>query len=53
MNTNQQKERERTNMVKEKSPYGALFFDYKNTISKDSTDQNLTVYGNNTTNKTI
>lgn len=41
------------NMVKEKSPYGALFFDYKNTISKDVTDQNLTVYGNNTTNKTM
>lgn len=41
------------NMVKEKSPYGALFFDYKNAIKKDGSDQNLTIYGNNTNNKTM
>ena len=35
------------NMLKEKSRYGALFFDYKNTITSAKTSQNLTIYGHN------
>ncbi len=38
------------NMVKEKSKYGALFFDSKNVIKREHTDQNLTIYGHKTTN---
>ena len=35
------------NMLKEKSRYGALFFDYNNVIANNKTSQNLTIYGHN------
>lgn len=41
------------NMAKEKSNYGALFFDCDNVIAKDTKSKNLTVYGHNTTNGTM
>ncbi len=41
------------NMAKEKSHYGALFFDKSNVIKNDTVDKNLTIYGNNTTNGTM
>ncbi len=48
--TNDNKYYQAYNMEKEKSHYGALFFDKKDTIKKDTTSKNLTVYGHNTTN---
>ena len=33
------------NMYKEKSRYGALFFDYRCSVSKESPTQNVTIYG--------
>lgn len=41
------------NMIKEKSHYGALFFDKNNVIENNSVDKNLTIYGHNTTNGTM
>lgn len=41
------------NMLKEKSRYGALFFDKNNIIEKDKASKNITVYGHNTTNGTM
>lgn len=38
------------NMAREKSHYGALFFDKNNAIKNDATSKNLTIYGHNTSN---
>ncbi|MBQ1186309.1 MAG: competence/damage-inducible protein A, partial [Clostridia bacterium] len=38
------------NMLKQKSRFGALFFNSNNTIETDSHSKNLTIYGHNTTN---
>lgn len=35
------------NMYKESNRYGALFLDYRNTLTADSKSQNLTIYGHN------
>lgn len=41
------------NMLKEKSKYGALFFDYRDTVSADTVSQNLTIYGHNMRDKSM
>ena len=41
------------NMLGEKSRYGALFFDYRNSVSADNISQNLTVYGHNMKDKSM
>ena len=41
------------NMLKKKSRYGALFFDYQNKISSDGNSKNLTIYGHNTSDKSM
>jgi len=51
--TNNNKYYQSHNMAKEKSRYGALFFDKDNTIKKDAASKNLTIYGNNTENGTM
>ncbi len=33
------------NQNRQKSAYGALYFDYRNTITKEKTDKNLVIYG--------
>lgn len=33
------------NQERQKSVYGALYFDYRNTITKEKTDKNLVIYG--------
>lgn len=33
------------NQNRQKSSYGALYFDYRNTITKEKTDKNLVIYG--------
>lgn len=35
------------NQKKQKSVYGAVFFDYRNTITENETDKNLVIYGHN------
>lgn len=35
------------NQKKQKSVYGAVFFDYRNTITANETDKNLVIYGHN------
>ena len=41
------------NMLGEKSRYGALFFDYRDSISADGSSQNLTIYGHNMKDKSM
>ncbi len=41
------------NMLKEKSRYGALFFDKNSTVERETTSKNITIYGHNTTNGTM
>lgn len=41
------------NMLGEKSRYGALFFDYRGSISADGNNQNLTIYGHNMKDKSM
>lgn len=41
------------NMLKKKSRYGALFFDYNNNIELNNNSKNLTVYGHNTSDKSM
>ena len=41
------------NMLKEKSRYGALFFDKNSTIERETTSKNITIYGHNSTNGTM
>ncbi len=33
------------NQTRQKSSYGALYFDYRNSITEDKTDKNLVIYG--------
>lgn len=41
------------NMLKEKSKYGALFFDANNVIEKNGNSKNLTIYGHNMKDKSM
>ncbi|MBE6782279.1 MAG: competence/damage-inducible protein A [Ruminococcaceae bacterium] len=41
------------NMLKKKSRYGALFFDYRNNISDNGNSKNLTIYGHNMKDKSM
>lgn len=41
------------NMLKKKSRYGALFFDYRNNISENESSKNLTIYGHNMKDKSM
>ncbi len=41
------------NMLGKKSKYGALFFDYRNTIDVEGSSQNLTIYGHNMKDKSM
>ncbi len=41
------------NMLKKKSRYGALFFDFNNKIDPQGNSKNLTVYGHNTRDKSM
>lgn len=41
------------NMLKEKSRYGALYFDFNNLVSAEKNTQNLTIYGHNMKDKSM
>lgn len=41
------------NMLKEKSRYGALFFDYNNLLTAKQTSTNITIYGHNMKDKSM